>query len=210
LSSDQLSFREEDHTYWRGEPDVGVRLRSITQMLGIAGLVNTQFFTPQSATRGTSVHSLTEHYDSGALDEAQVEDDPLYPYLVGWKKFVDECGAEFSRIEWMLSDPDIGVAGTIDRVGTMTLDDVRCHVVLDIKSGRAAPSHRIQLQGYQELVERAMHERGESVDAPLQRVAVYITKRGTYKVVRFNDEGDAAVWAAVVKVVRFRETHHLL
>ena len=213
-----LIFREEDHSYWLGDPETGVSLMSVTRVLGDAGLVRTDFFTPQSAQRGTTVHTMTEDYDSGVLDETTVEDHPYYPYLCAWKQFVEDYNAKFSRIEWRLAHPDLAYAGTIDRVGTVMLDGknggpkVRRRCVIDIKSGSARPEHRIQLSAYTGLVSRALVLSGESPThaQQLRRLCVYITKEGKYRVVEHTDGVDEVMWLSALRVAKYRRFHNLI
>jgi hypothetical protein len=213
-----LVFREDDHSYWLGDPETGVSLVSVTRILADAGLVRTDFFTPQSAQRGTTVHKMTEDYDSGLLDESTVEEHPHYPYLCAWKRFVEDHIVKFSRIEWRLCHADMGYAGTVDRVGTVMLpkknseNRSRQRCVIDIKSGSPRPEHRIQLSAYAGLVTRALVLSGESPirAQKLKRLCVYITKEGKYRIIEHTDDADEVMWSSALRVAKYRRFHNLV
>lgn len=85
------------------------------------------------ATLGTALHSLTEAYDAGrepAVIPAPYDDD-LAAYVLAI------CDAELridpAHIERVVCIPELGVAGTFDRL--ITLPDGR-RVVADLKTGR--------------------------------------------------------------------------
>jgi hypothetical protein len=212
-----LVFRESDHTYWLGEPDVGTLLFSSTQIGSLSGLVDTTWFQPKYAERGTFVHQATEYYDRPDVDLDESDLDPgIVPYLEGYKKFVADCKPKWQGIEVALSDPALRIAGTIDRWGTIKppKSKTRVKVVLDIKSGSTAPYHAIQLACYAHLVSRHLQLSGaakQHTSKPLvDRYAVYITKRGTYSLKKFSDVADIAVFMAARTLVLWKEEHKLL
>ena len=136
-----LFFRRSDHTYWAGHPDTsGIRLDGCTTILKEAGLINTKYFTDAAAESGSFIHSAFEYYDRPdlVLDETKL-DPKIQKYLVGWKKFTEECSPIWSEIEKPLFDPSLGIAGTVDRVGSLVLPGKtrRPRGVVDIKSGQS-------------------------------------------------------------------------
>ena len=210
-----LTFRESDHTYWEGEPDTGVRLFSTTQILSLSGLVDTTYFQPKYAERGTFVHQATEYFDRRDVELDEDELDPgIVPYLEGYKKFVADWKPRWDGIEVMLHDPNLRIAGTIDRWGTLKppKGKSRIKVVVDIKSGSTAPSHAIQLACSQHLISRHLQLSGaakQHTSKPMvERYVVYITKRGTYSVKKFEDVSDIGVFMAARTIVLWKEQHN--
>ena len=206
-----LWFDAELHQYRKGGPE-GPILDSITQTLEFAGLVDTTYFTPGSAQRGTDIHELCEDYDNGLLTDEAIEAHEYGKYIKGWKKFTTEMDAKWSKIEWKVADYNINVAGTIDRVGTVVMDGVRRRVIVDIKSGSKRPSHSVQLAAYHGLVARALVLSGEHVKSAtsIKRAAVYITKAGNYKFVEFTDPNDQVVWNAAIVIGQYRVEKNII
>ena len=60
-----LQFRAEDHSYHVN----GVRLPSVTEILKDVGLIDTTFFAPEHAERGTRVHEATVFWDETGMDD---------------------------------------------------------------------------------------------------------------------------------------------
>lgn len=206
-----LWFDAELHQYRKGGPE-GPILDSITQTLGYAGLVDTTYFTPGSAQRGTDIHELCEDYDHGLLTDEAIKAHEYGKYIKAWEKFTSEMDAKWSKIEWKVADYNINVAGTIDRVGTVVMGGVRRRVIVDIKSGSKRPSHGVQLAAYHGLVTRALVLSGENAKSAtsIRRAAVYITKAGNYKFVEFTDLKDHAVWNAALIVGQYRVEKKLI
>ena len=200
-----VEFREADHTYWLVEDSGKRKLLSITQVLNVTGMVDATFFTPRSATKGTYVHEGTALYDQGQLDEATVSDD-IKPYLDGYKRFVDDCAPAWTRIEAVFVDEVSDVAGTVDRVGTITVQGVPQKVVVALKSGRggAAPWHCIQLAGYQHLLSRYLSRRGLVTEAAqVKRYGLYLRGDGKYTLTPYTSSLDAGVFLSALTVAHW-------
>jgi len=73
-----IQFDVETHTY---TDDFGV-VPSVTQVLTRAGMIDTQWFTPEAAERGTNVAKMTEFFDDGELDTETLP-EYLVPFLDG-------------------------------------------------------------------------------------------------------------------------------
>ena len=188
-----IHFRESDHTYWDGLPDEGVKLFSATQVGSLSGLVDTTYFKPEYAERGTFVHVATEYFDRHDVELNEDELDPgIQPYLEAYKKFVADYKPKWEGIE----------------------EGYGVKVVVDIKSGSYAPYHALQLACYAHLVTRHLQLAGAAQQVsskPLvDRYAVYITKRGTYSVRKFSDIGDIGTFMAARSLVLWKEQHNLL
>lgn len=212
-----IHFRESDHTYWDGLPDEGVKLFSATQVGSLSGLVDTTWFKPQYAERGTFVHIATEYYDRHDVELNEDELDPgIQPYLEGYKKFVADYKPKWEGIEEVYGDPSLRIAGTVDRWGSIKPPKSKSRVkaVVDIKSGSPAPYHALQLACYAHLITRHLQLAGAAQQVsskPLvDRYAVYITKRGTYSVKKFSDVSDIGTFMAARSLVLWKEKHNLL
>jgi hypothetical protein len=210
-----LWYRDSDHSYWHGAVNA-TRLFSVTEILVSAGLINTRYFSDAAAERGTFVHQATEYHDREdmTLNEEEL-DEKIRPYMEAYKKFTLECQPKWTHIEHRVGDPPLRIAGTIDRVGSLKLTGKARHkVVLDIKSGGAAPSHAIQLAAYSHFATRELLNAGAAQSAsptkPLvQRYALYLTSKGTYSLKRFTKTTDIAVFMGARAVCLWREEHGL-
>ena len=201
-----LKFVEDDHTYWWGDR----RLPSVTQVLQSAGLVDTTFFNEEAAVRGTYVHRAAELLDGGNLDEETI-DPVVAPYLEAYQKFLKMYGPKWSAIETRLADPDTGFAGTVDRVGTLGVGKSRKLYVVDLKSGSPAPFHAIQIAWYSALVVRDRIKKGISPSHAVKvgRLAVYLTKKGSFTVKEYTDVKDKLIFQSALNLTAFKESHGL-
>jgi hypothetical protein len=202
-----LTFNDEDHSYWWGKR----RLLSVTQILKMAGLIKTGFFSDEAALRGTYVHLAAQLLDDGKLDESTI-DPAIAPYLDAYRQFLTLCKPKWTYIETRLADPDVGFAGAVDRVGTLLVGKKRKTCVVDLKSGSTAPFHAIQTAGYSALVVRDRLKHGAAISHAVKigRVAVYLTKKGTFTMKEYTDERDKVIFQAALNLVLFREVHGLL
>lgn len=157
-----LAFDEQSHTYMLN----GVAVPSVTQVLGRAGLIDDQWYTPEATHRGTYVHAMTSAYDKGVLDLDKIDDGYL-GYLRAWKELLGQSLWQIRSIESRLSCEPYRYAGSLDRVvinhGALTL--------VDIKTGTKARWHRLQTAAYVHCLRRVC-----------RRCCVYLRKDGTFKV----------------------------
>jgi hypothetical protein len=209
---DNVSFDPEHHKYFVGEPYQSDELDSVTYIEKVSGLIDTRWFKPEHSNRGNRVHKFTADYDVGLLNESEIVDDEHYGYFEGWKKFCEDYDPKFSRIEWMLSDTHLGIAGTIDRVGTIMDGKVRRRCLLDIKTGVKSPSHHVQTAAYYGMLVKKLIAQGETEKfaVAVRRYLVYIKKTGKYSVVECKDLSvDQMLWNAALTVARYRIKHRL-
>jgi hypothetical protein len=182
-----IHFTEDGHKY---TTDSGKELLSVTQILKIVGLVPDY---PQNgaAHRGTAVHAAIEYHIAGDLDEEAL-DPAILPYLDGWKLFEAEMSPTIGLVEAVVGVESEGWAGKVDLI--MSIDGK--HGVMDIKTGSAAPWHRLQLSGY---------ARGANTpDAA--RWNLYLPGDGKYKLVQHNNtKRDMAAWDAAATLALWKE-----
>ena len=188
--------RDETHTYRQD----GRALVSVTQAIRAAGLMgDTSFYTADSATRGTAVHLMTEQIDQGTLEDA------LAPALAGYgdayRRFIADHRPVWTLTEAMRADLALGYAGTIDRAGTLATYPRAG--VLDVKSGGAAPWHRLQLSAYRRLV-------AADLSSPLiARYTLYLAADGTYRIdaLPLDDREDWQTFQAALAVASWQRRY---
>lgn len=132
---------DDDHVYWHD----GVRYFSVTTVLQETGIINSDWYAPSGTTRGTAIHEMTEMMDDGLLEPRHVEED-LQGYLEAYQRFLNDYKPEWQGREVMFVNPDDGVGGTVDCVGSLSGEDTPW--VIDIKTGSHERHHGIQLEAY--------------------------------------------------------------
>lgn len=185
-----LTFEPETHTYRVGEEIIP----SVTQILKEVGLIDTSFFTPEHAERGTLVHGATQFWDETGMEDDTIPGE-LLGYLEAWKKFREETGFIPSHIEQSLYSRQ-GYAGTVDRIGKTHKINA---LLLDIKSGPPQPWHRLQLAAYALMVKYELN-------IPAWECwGVHLKKDGKYSVEVYRSIDDSATWLSVLKVYQLKK-----
>lgn len=156
-------FKPEDHSYWLGDRP----LPSVTQVLSrIPGRYQAE---PYYLERGKFVHKATQLYDQDELDWDTV-DPVIKPYVDAYVKFRTDTGFEPHYIEHRLYHPSYFYAGTIDRIGPMSI----VPAVLDLKTGVKVRADELQIAAYWELC--------RINDIPIKKsFLLYLTDNATYK-----------------------------
>ena len=119
---------------------------SVTQRITDAGLLGSaaQFYSPESAARGTAIHQACADRDHG-LDVSVFAKGEHGGYLTSYIKWCDAIQPIWTSIETPRYSAKHGTAGTADRVGTFADGQP---LVLDLKSGGRAGWHSVQLALY--------------------------------------------------------------
>lgn len=156
----ELTFDAEKHEYRIN----GKLVPSVTEICAPLTALDMGKLNPAlinaAANRGTIVHELTELIDYGTA----VEDLELYPdiggYITAYQRFLRDYSPQWTRIEYRLGSEEIGLAGTLDRMGV--IDNMPC--IVDIKTTASATrptkvSWVAQLSGYRMLCGNATFER---------------------------------------------------
>ena len=102
----------------------------------------------QAADRGTRIHAACCAIDYGCAVE---DTEGIEGYLLAYRRFLKDYRPDWEGIEYLTGNLELGLAGTIDRWGTL-YDGTP--VIVDIKTGAAlrdAPL-RGQLTGYKRLL----------------------------------------------------------
>ena len=174
-----ITFDEAAHRYTVD----GVEVPSVTEVcrfLSYDQKSDKPWLAKAAADRGTRIHAACAAIDYGIAPE---ETDDISGYLKAYRRFLKDYRPDWEGIEYTVGSAELGIAGTIDRFGTL-YDGRRC--ILDIKTGSQlndAPL-RGQLTGYKRLiaVNRSFY--------PEYLYALQLSKDGTYTVVdvRQDDE----------------------
>jgi hypothetical protein len=191
----QLEFDAERHVYHVGSR----RLASVTECLKIAGLIDASFYTDFGRLRGHLVHQVIELHDQNDLNEDSV-DPQLAPYLKAWQDFKGAANATWSHIEHRMADPALGVAGTMDRLGT-----VNGHLaIVDAKSGHPAAWIGPQTAGYALLAQaNGLIPSARTV----KRYGVFLRSSGDYRLVEYVNREDLGVFTAAATLAQWKLVH---
>jgi hypothetical protein len=175
----------------------GAEYLGVTSMLKAAGLMgDTPFYTDEARDRGSYIHQAIAYDIVGDLVEP-ADDDPIRPYVVAFRQWLEDTRAETIYAERPMADPTLRLAGTVDWIG-----QIRGAVyVVDHKSGTEAPWHALQTACYAHLA--FVNELG----ARFKRAALYLRDDGTYRFVEHPDRNDWKIAAAALAVARWRSIH---
>ena len=175
----KITFAAENHQYYID----GVEVPSVTtvcRFLSYDQKSDKPWLARVAADRGTRIHASCAMIDYGEKPE---EDFETAGYLKAYRRFLKDYRPDWDGIEYTVGDAQLGLAGTIDRFGTL-YDGRSC--ILDIKTGSQlhdAPL-RAQLTGYKRLLalDRGFY--------PEYLYALQLSKDGTYIMVdvRQDDE----------------------
>jgi len=107
-----IKFNEERHEYSKD----GIIIPCVTDVLTSAGLYDmfgkvNRDVMEASKVRGKYVHSATEFYDLGTLDDSTVHEE-IRPYLDAWVKFRKDTGFKPRLIEEIVFSKKYFYAGT--------------------------------------------------------------------------------------------------
>ena len=160
-----IHFDPETHVY---TTDYGSEIPSVTERIRRGGLLGpaTQFYSPESADRGTAVHLACADRDQGR-DVAAFLKGEFGGFLTSYIKWCDVMEPVWTSIETPQYSPRYQTAGTADRVGTIN----GLPVVLDLKSGGKAHHHGVQVAFY-DLIHDDLPPRQR------RRIVLYLRRNG--------------------------------
>ena len=200
LYCEEIEFDQDNHAYFVG----GHQIPNVTKALNLfaeryAGIP--RYAMDLARFRGQAVHLATVHDDQGKLDYDYL-DDQLKPYIDAWRKFKEEAKFKPMIFEMKVYHEKYKYAGTLDRIGR--LGDFK-QILLDIKTGAAmTPITGPQTAAY--LAAYAIYKRIDIT--PIQRYGVELHNNGTFKLQRFDDPEDLAVFLASLTLLRWRHKHN--
>jgi len=175
-----LRFDPASHTYTVDGRDVP----GVTSIIKRGGFVNTAWFRPEHAERGTRVHDACLTFDLGGTVRV---DDELAGYLAAYTKFVRYTSPQWEVLEEIYYHEAHQYAGRVDRAGFMPASGP---VVLDIKTGtKHIQAHGLQLAAYDMLLPASPITR--------KRFGLYLSRAGTFVLHEFGDDNDYAHFLAL-------------
>lgn len=194
----ELTLDEATHTYRLGDrvlPSVTQITATIAPLFGIPREV-----LEAKADLGTAVHLATQFYDEGDLDADSLP-ELVGPYFRAYAKFLRESDARWTHIESRVCAPELGYAGTLDRVGFLPgLRGVKptAPCLVDLKATyRIAPIYGVQT---------ALYARAFDGDVK-HRFALQLKPDGTYRLEEFRDPSDLSVGLAALTLMQWRARH---
>lgn len=185
--SDAITFRAEDHTYWKGT----VQLPGFHEVLSIMLPGENYYANPSYyAWRGREIHAITAEYDKGgAITNLEEE---TAGFFAAYEKFLHDHEVIWLSIEQILHNERLQYCGTLDRYGMV--DNKPC--ILDIKTGVASDSiTALQLCAYSMCITEALQ----------YWYVLYLRKDGNYKLLNLYDPALRAVWIGVMNFYWWRK-----
>lgn len=175
----KITFDEAAHRYTVD----GVEIPSVTEVcrfLSYDQKSDRPWLAKVAADRGTRIHAACAAIDYGEEPE---EDEEISGYLKAYRRFLKDYRPDWEGIEYTVGDAQLGLAGTIDRFGTI-YDRRSC--ILDIKTGAKLHDAQIraQLTGYTNLIAITREF------FPNHLYALQLSKDGTYQLREFRRDYD--------------------
>lgn len=165
-----IHFDEATHTYNIDGTEVP-SVTTVCRFLSYDQKSDKPWLAQVAAERGSRVHEACAMLDYGEEPE---EDPEIAGYLTAYRRFLKDYRPEWEGIEYITGDVETGLAGTVDRFGTL-YDGIPC--IVDIKTGSRlhdAPL-RGQLTGYDRLLSK------DRIAFQAERLyALQLGKDGTY------------------------------
>ena len=137
-----MQFIADQHEYRDGADSV----RSVTQILTLAGYIDARWYTEESRDRGSAVHTLCERYALGERFDGLGRELASLEYVNAFAAWMDDTGAYAIATECIIDGIVNGhrYAGKYD-----LLAEVKGKRLLtDIKTGAKAKWHHIQIAAY--------------------------------------------------------------
>lgn len=189
---ENLRFVDETHQYFLTKDGREIELPALTNILKEVGIIDTRFYTAESANRGKAIHRVLEYLDKGILDWATV-DEQIYGWVEAYLAFKGDRKFEFLAIEEPLYHKTCLYGCTPDRL----ILHRKKHILIDFKTGAVARWHGLQLT----LNAMAYQSHGQQID---ELWGVYLQENGKYKVKKYELDIDTCL--AILKVYAWRNT----
>lgn len=186
-----------------------IRVSRLLSGLGMSP--DPQWYTEESQQRGHAVHTIAEAIFAGE------EIDPA-PAYAGYAKAIRDAWKALPlipvAIERRLVDFAVNVSGRTDVIGYLRTPVGRYHagpLVADIKSGDPCPAHGLQLGIYEWLATRHLKSGipNDLMSQPWQKVGIYVSANGRYRLKAYNDPLDRVTCAALITIANWRHANGL-
>jgi hypothetical protein len=143
----ELQLRAADHTYWVGAENI----IGATEALQLLRLFDPDVYPISARDRGERVHRYTAARDLRKRCPKVLPEER--GYCASWARFVETWRLEFVLVEVPLWEPQLRVAGTLDRLAIVRRPGFPIHLaVIDGKTGVVEDWHRYQISIYELLV----------------------------------------------------------
>ncbi len=185
-----VEFNEEDHSY-RQDNNI---YPSVTQILKRVGIIDTTWYSEETAQRGTDIHKI--------IAEIEITHDPLtildieeeyIGYITAYSKFVVDNKPVIIEMEKPRININLGYAGKPDIIAR--LNNKKC--IIDIKTGSQEKWHGIQLSAYKLLL--------ASDDVIQSLYGLYLQKNGNYRLIEYLDRDYRDIWLAALTLYKWME-----
>lgn len=156
---------------------------SITQMIELCGLVETDWFTEESRRRGTEVHDLTAAYDLQALDPTQCRSN-YHGWLLAHVAAMKIVRPTWTHVEEPFVCGKLKFGGRPDRLGLV----YRLRSTVEVKSGAIEKCHQIQT-----ALQAILAAAEAGFDLPAEhwnRLALYLQHNGRFRLEQHTDRRD--------------------
>ena len=165
---------------------------SVHEILTDCGLIDIQWYTEETAQRGTDIHKMTKEIDGGGDPELIKLDYPeeYEGYIDAYLEFKQENDYQIIAIEKPYINKDLRFAGTPDRI--CKINNLPC--ILDIKTGSKCDWHGIQLSGYKMLLN----------DTESHLRALYLKENGKYKLEPYKDSDYRKVFTWALNIFHWK------
>lgn len=184
--SDEIEFRESDHSYWRNGQRVPGVTRILKPLYGDLRFVQQDLLDWKSAL-GQAVHKAVELH---VLDDLVYDSlDPVVAeYFHQYLLFESESGFKATQAEVRVMHP-IGYAGTLDLIGEIG----ERRALIDLKTTAAlSPAVKLQTAAYQQALRNDLDEFDTR-----RRYALRLTP-DKYRLEPYHPSTDAADFAGFV------------
>ena len=172
-------YSDSEHRYWLEQADQSQwDLPGTSRIIQSTGRVNPRFMTEEGRDRGSAIHHLTYLLDLG---QCRIEDitGEFRPWCNGYEQFrIDHNFPTWELREECVYNPELGFATTLDCAGMFQGRPT----ILNIKTGSSMPSYEVVRAG--EVLAYYGYR------APVARLTLYITKRGSYKLEEHRNPRD--------------------
>lgn len=194
----RLNFDPGPHVYTLdGRP-----VKSNTQILKAAGLIDDRYYTEAARDLGVRIHKGVEMHEGETLVMDQVSAD-VRPRLDAYFKFKKETGFVAELVERQLFSESHDFATTLDLVGRMQ----RTRKLIDIKSGATNHWNELQLGGQEIALCERLYARDLDLEPingspyPEERFILQLRPDAQYRLVPFNNPRAPAVFIGAIHEV---------
>lgn len=195
--SEELKFRDADHTYWyKGNLVPGVT--TVLKPVSGYGDIPEEILRAASE-RGKAVHSATELHDLGGLDWSSMHPE-LFGYMDAYLRFLYEVRPEILDVELRVHHKKFGFAGTMDR----RMRIKKNIAVLDLKATwQMQPTTGPQTAAYKE----GYNFDCEKSDRIVDRYGLQLKRDGTYELFPYRDISDWQCFMGLLAAFQWKRSN---